>query len=362
MNRFSLIIQLVLCLAAATFAQDTRLKILEQPKPELPQNHSTSDIQGTVILNVEFLDFGGIGEVTPVRSLPAGLTEKAIAAAKKIKFEPEKHEGKAVTVTQQLEYAYSWNGGWSFPKNNKDFSSPAIGDARQAEAIIAKAIQSLGGDKYLQIRSQVGRGKFSILREGGIVSFQSFVDVIVFPDKERTDFKGGGARTIQANSGSTGWLYDDSLDTVKVQNETQIANFRQGLRTSLDHLLHGYSKADGELSYIGKRQATLGKRNDVIRLSYRDGFVVEFEFADDGLPQKTIYKHSAADGESKEEDRFAQFIEVAGVKTPFVIDHFIDGQQSSRINYESVEFNKTIPDSIFTKPTSPKDAKKDLKF
>ena len=234
----------------------------------------------------------------------------------------------------------------------------------KAETIIKKAVQNIGGDRYLQIKTQVGRGKFSNIREGSVISFQSFTDVLVFPDKERTDFKGGGTRTVQANSGSAGWLYDDSLDVIKIQNETQIANFKQGIRTSLDNLLHGNWKGDGELTYIGKRPATLGKRNEVVKLTYKDGFTVEFEFAsDDGLPQKAIYKRTNADGEElKEEDRYAQFIEVAGIKTPFIIDHFTNGQQSSRINYESVDFNKTIPDSIFAKPANPKDAKKDLKF
>jgi hypothetical protein len=251
------------------------------------------------------------------------------------------------------------------------FSFSAFGQAvagkpdtkEQAEAIIKRSIQSLGGEKYLQVKSQVGRGHFSVIREGGVVSFQSFVDAIVFPDKERADFKGGRSRTIQANSGSTGWLYDDSLDSIKMQNETQLANFKQGLRTSLENLLHGYWRGEGELTYLGKRSATLGKRNDVIKLTYKDGFSVEFEFAtDDGLPQKAIYKRTAADGETKEEDRYAQFIDVGGIKTPFIIDHFINGQQSSRINYESMDFNKSIPDSIFAKPSNPKDAKKELKF
>src|ERR1043166_6009661 len=148
----------------------------------------------------------------------------------------------------------------------------------QALAVVAKAVQNLGGEKYLQVRSQIGRGRFSQMREGSLISFQSFIDVIVFPDKERTEFKGGGSRTIQAYSGGTGWLYDDSLDVIKIQTEAQMANFKQGLRTSLDNLLHGYWKGDGELTYIGKRAATLGKRNDVIKLTYKDGFTVEFEF------------------------------------------------------------------------------------
>lgn len=234
----------------------------------------------------------------------------------------------------------------------------------KAEAVIAKAIQNLGGDRYLQVRSQVGRGKFSVIRGNAVVSFQTFVDVIVFPDKERTEFKGGGSRTIQANSGNTGWVYDGDQELIKIQNEAQIANFKQSIRTSLDNLLRGYWKGEAEVTYIGKRPATLGKRNEVVKLTYKDGFAVEFEFAaDDGLPQKAIYKRTNPDGEEiKEEDRYAQFIDVGGVKTPFIVDRFTDGTPSSRINYVSVEFNKNIPDSIFTKPTNPKEAKKDLKF
>jgi hypothetical protein len=233
----------------------------------------------------------------------------------------------------------------------------------KAEAVIAKAVTTMGGDRYLQVRSQIGRGKFSLLKDGGVISFQAFTDVIVFPDKERTEFKGGGTRTIQTNTGDTGWVYDGDQDLVKVQNEKQITDFKAALRTSLDGLLRGYWKGNAELSYIGKRPATLGKRNDVVKLTYKDGFTVEFEFAaDDGTPQKALYKRLYSEGvESKEEDRYAQFLDMNGIKAAFIVDRFTDGKASSRINYETIEFNKTISDSWFAKPSSPKDAKKEFK-
>jgi len=236
------------------------------------------------------------------------------------------------------------------------------GDEKASE-IIARAVQVLGGDKYLNVKSQVGRGKFSVISGGAVVSFQSFVDVIVFPDKERTEFKSLGSKTVQTNTGSNGWVFDGDQELIKVQTEKQIDNFKQGLRTSLDNLLRGYWKGQGELTYVGRRPATLGKRNDVIRLTYKDGFAVEFEFADDGTPQKAIYKHANSDNaEVTEEDHYAQFIDVAGVKSPFIIDRFTNGTQSSRINYESIEFNRPVPDSIFAKPNNVKDLKKDLKL
>jgi len=234
----------------------------------------------------------------------------------------------------------------------------------KAKAIIARAVQNLGGDRYLQVRTQVGRGTFSVIRQNVVVSYQTFLDVIVFPDRERTEFKGGGSRTIQVNTGDTGWVFDGDQNLIKNQTEAQVANFKQGIRTSLDNLLRGYWKGDADVSYVGRRPASLGKRNDVVKLTYKDGFSVEFEFSsDDGMPQKAAYKRSNPDGEEiKEEDRYAQFIEVGGIKAPFIVDRTIDGRPASRINYESIEYNKNIPDSIFAKPSNPKDAKKETKI
>jgi len=247
----------------------------------------------------------------------------------------------------------------------QDFAAkPPAKRTEEAEAVLKKAIQILGGEKYLNVKTQISRGKYSIIKEGSVVSFQTFSDVIVYPDKERTDFKGGGSRTVQTNVANTGWVYDGDQDIVKVQDEKQVENFKRGIRTGLDYLLRGHWRGDAELSYIGKRQATLGKRNEVVKLTYKDGLEVEFEFAaDDAMPQKGSYKRLNVDNEEvKEEDRYAQFIDVGGIKTPFIVDRFSGGAQVSRINYESVEYNKPVPDSVFAKPSNPKDAKKDIKL
>ena len=95
-------------------------------------------------------------------------------------------------------------------------SANAQDDTRErAEAVIKKAVEKMGGDRYLNVKTQVGRGKFSLLRKGGVVSFQSFLDIIVFPDKELTEFKGGGARTLQVNTGETGWIFDNDSEIIK---------------------------------------------------------------------------------------------------------------------------------------------------
>ena len=242
-------------------------------------------------------------------------------------------------------------------------AQPAAEASTEAQAVLQKAVRHLGGDKYLNVKTQIGRGRYSIFRDGAVVSFQSFVDVIVFPDKERTEFKGRGVKTTQTNTGPTGWVFDGDQEVVRAQTDEQVKNFHRGIRTSLDNLLRGGWRGQAELSYVGRRPASLGKRNDVVKLVYKEGLTVEFEFADDGTPQKAVYKSTNADGEEvTEEDRFAQFVDIGGVRTPFIIDRFTNKVPTSRINYESMEFNRSVPDSIFAKPANVKEAKKDLKL
>lgn len=355
MKKYYLLFIVFLCFCISIFAQDKALKILEKPTPAIPDFGGGSvHIQGVVRLRVQFLSSGEIGTIQPVSGLGFGLTENAIEVTKKIKFEPAIKDGQPITVTKVIEYLFRDGEGWI---------NPAQKDDEKAEAILNKAVQKLGGEKYLQVKSLVSSGNFSLYRDGQTQATQTFLDVIVFPDKERTEFKNGGTKTIQTNTGSSGWLADTSAKVIKEQNEEQIGDFRRNLRTSLDNLLRGgWRKEKATLSFVGRREAGLGKRNNVVKLSFPDGFEIEYEFSDDGFPAKSIYKRGNEGEEIKEEDRYAQFVEVQGIYTPFIIDHFQNGLQTSRINYLKIEFNKTIPDSIFQKPSNPKELKKDLKL
>ena len=50
-------------------------------------------------------------------------------------------------------------------------------------------------------------------------------------------------------------------------------------------------------------------------------------------------------------------IAIDGITAPWVIDHFINGVQTSRVVYESVEYNSALNDSLFVKPTNIKSLK-----
>ncbi|PYS90688.1 MAG: hypothetical protein DMF64_14230 [Acidobacteria bacterium] len=213
----------------------------------------------------------------------------------------------------------------------------------------------MGGNAYLAVRTTIGRGIITPFAKGVSQNPSSFIDYTVLPDRERTEFRGGGNRSIQANTGSTGWLFDAAARTLKDQPPADIENFQLSLRTSLDNLLRGWWRREGAmLTYVGRREAGLAKRNETVRLTYPDGFVIDYEIgAKDNLPAKSLYKRKTAEGEDvQEEDRYARFLTVEGITLPFIIDHYRGGEQTSRISYDSIEFNRPIADSLFAKPAN----------
>jgi hypothetical protein len=59
-----------------------------------------------VVLRVEFRADGSVGEIQPLGKLPDGLTEKAVEAAKLIKFQPEMKDGQPVSKTLEIVYIF----------------------------------------------------------------------------------------------------------------------------------------------------------------------------------------------------------------------------------------------------------------
>jgi hypothetical protein len=242
---------------------------------------------------------------------------------------------------------------------------PAAKPDEKAEQIVQKAIQAVGGEAYLKVQTVTARGFFTDYPGGAPGVPMRFIDYIAYPDRERTEFSGGGNRIIQTNDKLQGWLFDAAAKTLKDQTPKQVEDFRTGMRTGIENLLHGWWRKEGAtLSYVGRREATLGRRNETVKLTYPDGFWIEYEFAaTDGTPAKIIYKKHNKNPDTEvveevtEEDRLFKMIAFGGISTPFVIDHFRNGVQTSRINYESIEFNKPIADSFFAKPASIKAVK-----
>jgi len=235
----------------------------------------------------------------------------------------------------------------------------------KSQQIINRAIEVLGGSNYLNVKTVIGKGFYTTFNEGVSQVPARFLDYIAYPDRERTEFSGAGIKTIVTNVGDTGWLYDGGVRKITDQSSTQVEDFKRGMRTSLENLLRGWWKKEGgKVVYVGRREAGLAKRNETVRLTYPNGFWIEYEFgARDGMPAKIIYKRSRKnmdtgnEEETTEEDQLLKPITVDGVTAPWVIDHFVNGVQVSRANYESIQYNQMLMDALFAKPDDVKKIK-----
>ena len=63
--------------------------------------------QGSVTLRITFLASGQVGSIAAVSGGPYGTTEAAIAAARRIVFEPAKRDGVPYTVNKTFQYSFT---------------------------------------------------------------------------------------------------------------------------------------------------------------------------------------------------------------------------------------------------------------
>jgi TonB family protein len=84
-----------------------RPTILHREKAKYTEEARQNKIQGAVVLQVVFNVNGSITDVRVISGLPDGLTEKAIEAAKKIRFNPAVKNGAPVSVRGSLEFTFS---------------------------------------------------------------------------------------------------------------------------------------------------------------------------------------------------------------------------------------------------------------
>ncbi|MCA1577933.1 MAG: hypothetical protein LC794_11300 [Acidobacteria bacterium] len=244
-------------------------------------------------------------------------------------------------------------------------SSSSASIDEKSQKIIDRALEVVGGQTYLNVQTVIGKGFYSDFKDGLPQVPVRFLDYIAYPNRERTEFTSHGIKTIQTNTGDTGWMFDGAVKKISDQTPAQIEEFKRAMRTSVENLLHGWWKNEGaKVTYVGRREAGLAKRNETVKLTYPNGFWVEYEFgARDGFPSKIIYKRMRRDPDSgdqvetTEEDVLLKFITEAGVTAPWVVDHFVNGKQTSRINYEQIQYNQKLADSLWAKPDNVKSIK-----
>lgn len=85
----------------------SKARVLSKPEPTYTEAARKNQITGTVVLRAVFSSGGTVTNIHAVSGLPDGLTERAIAAAKQIRFVPATKDGRPVSMWMELQYNFN---------------------------------------------------------------------------------------------------------------------------------------------------------------------------------------------------------------------------------------------------------------
>ena len=85
---------------------DKSFQVIMNAHPEYTELARQNQIKGTIVLECTLTANGRISTIRVVSGLPYGLTERSIAAARRLKFIPAMKDGKYVSISTRLVYRF----------------------------------------------------------------------------------------------------------------------------------------------------------------------------------------------------------------------------------------------------------------
>lgn len=84
----------------------TKPRILSKPDPRYTEEARRGGVEGKVVVEAVLCATGKVTDVEVIKGLPAGLSEEAVRAARRIRFEPGQKDGETVSVRIRLVYSF----------------------------------------------------------------------------------------------------------------------------------------------------------------------------------------------------------------------------------------------------------------
>ncbi|MCU1267603.1 MAG: uncharacterized protein JWM21_3921 [Acidobacteria bacterium] len=85
----------------------SKLRITNRPEPAYTEQARRNQVTGTVVLQAVFAMDGRVKAIRALKTLPDGLTDMAVYAARQIRFIPATKDGKPVSIYMHLEYNFN---------------------------------------------------------------------------------------------------------------------------------------------------------------------------------------------------------------------------------------------------------------
>ena len=236
------------------------------------------------------------------------------------------------------------------------FLPPSHGqDENAIKRLFDDAIDSMGGETYLNVTDMVSEGQMFGFDSDGASSLPiKYFDYTKFPDKSRFEVGSDKKKrdiTVFNLGTNEGWILEGDRETRDAKPE-EMADFKNAVRHSIDMICRfRYKDPENKLFYLGPgdgQDVTL----ELVKIvdPENDEVVIYFDRISK-LPAKIEYKDINNKGvRQRHVEEFSQWHKIQGVNTPLRIDRYVNGRRSSQHFTLKITYNNNLPDSLFTKP------------
>ncbi len=252
----------------------------------------------------------------------------------------------------------------------KSAAPPEDENSPKARALIAKAVEALGGQAYLTYRNRSEEGRLYTFFRGESNSVGApFVNHGKYPDKERLEIIKRGTYLVPIplvgiigvshqvknkddlviiHNGDKG--YEITYKGTAAEAPADTANYLRRRRHSVDAILRKWINEPGAaFFYHGAAVAENKPAEQIEIVNAQNDSVTLFLDQDTHLPIKTSYSWRDPTDKYRnvEEQVYDGYKLVQGIMTPHSITRFLNGEMSHQRFLKTVVYNQEVSDSIF---------------
>jgi hypothetical protein len=233
-----------------------------------------------------------------------------------------------------------------------DSAAPAIPvdqhNVAKARSVIDQAIESLGGNAYLNIEDMTQEGRTYGFHHGEPTGAGGlFWRFYRFPDKERLELT-KKRDVIYVYRGDEG--FEVTYKGVRSDDPKTVADFVRRRNYSLEWVLRKWLHEPGlALFYDGASVAAQKDTQQVTLVNVRNESVTLYFDTTTHLPVKKTFSWRDPTDKKKniKEDLYDGYRAVECVMTPFSVNHFYNGDMAGQRFLNSVHYNTGLSDSLF---------------
>jgi TonB family protein len=177
-----------------------KARVTHKPAPGLTDEARANDVRGTVQLTAVLCRTGRVTDIQVLQGLPHGMTEKAVEAARGIRFRPATKGGRRVSQTITLQYdinvlgSHRGPGGWAGQAGRLVEEVLIEGNRRLTDEQIFSHLRTRPGERFVEttvrrdLQTLLDLGKFDTTQtrvsteqgaQGGVVVIFSVVELPV---------------------------------------------------------------------------------------------------------------------------------------------------------------------------------------